>query len=92
MILSDIRNYLQQRGQASLSDISMHFDTPPEAVKGMLETWIRKGRVQRRLANPSCGSSCSQCGPATTEIYQWQGSAGHAPGEPDSPLARFRKR
>jgi len=91
MILSDIRNYLQQRGQASLNDIAMHFDTPPEAVKGMLEIWIKKGRVQRHLANPSCGSSCSQCAPATTEIYEWVGSVSLQPGERALPLPTFCK-
>ena len=91
MILSDIRNYLQQRRQASLSDIAMHFDTPPEAVKGMLETWTRKGRVKRHLATPSCGSSCSQCAPATTEIYEWVGSASLQPGERALPLPTFCK-
>ena len=91
MILSDIRNYLQQRGQASLSDIAMHFDTPPEAVKGMLEIWIRKGRVRRHLAHPSCGSSCSQCAPTSTEIYQWMGSGSYQPGERVLPLPGFCK-
>lgn len=71
MILSDIRDYLRQRGQATLSDIAMHFDTDPDAVRGMLEVWIRKGRVRKQMATSSCGSSCSQCDPARTEIYSW---------------------
>ena len=73
MILSDIKQYLQQRGQASLADIATHFDTSADAVRGMLETWVRKGRVKRHLASASCGSSCSQCDPASTEIYEWVG-------------------
>jgi len=93
MILSDIRNYLQQRGQASLSDIAVHFDTPPEAIKGMLDIWVRKGRIQRHLANPSCGSRCCYCATATTEIYEWVGSARveHQPGERVLPLPTFCK-
>ncbi|HFD80041.1 MAG TPA: sugar metabolism transcriptional regulator [Gammaproteobacteria bacterium] len=74
MILSDIRRYLERRGQATLADIALHFDTDPQAVRGMLEIWIRKGKVQRRSATAACGSSCSQCDPATTEIYVWGGS------------------
>ena len=81
MILSQIRDYLQQRGEASLEDIARHFDTPPEAVRGMLETWMKKGRVQRHRAAPSCGTSCTQCDPAATEFYQWSGPGGHPPGE-----------
>ncbi len=73
MILSDIRRYLEQRGQATLADIALHFDASPDAVRGMLEVWMRKGRVQRRMATGSCGSSCNQCAPAATEIYVWGG-------------------
>jgi len=78
MILSDIKQYLQQRGQASLADIATHFDTSTDAVRGMLEIWVRKGRVTCRLASASCGSSCSSCDPAATEIYQWVGAGGPA--------------
>ena len=71
MILSDIRDYLQQRGQATLADIALHFDTDPDAVRGMLDIWIRKGKAHRKMATASCGSSCSQCDTAATEIYVW---------------------
>ena len=77
MILSDIKHYLQQRGQATLADISTHFETSADAMRGMPETWVRKGRINRHLANASCGSSCSKCNPASTEIYEWVG-----PGRP----------
>jgi len=77
MILSDISRYLEQRGQATLADIALHFDADAGAVRGMLDVWIRKGRVHRRMATASCGSSCSQCDPAVTEIYVW----GNAPGD-----------
>jgi len=71
MILSQIRDYLQQRGQCTLSDIALHFDTDAGAVRGMLEIWIRKGKVEKRSATASCGSSCQSCDPATTELYYW---------------------
>ena len=71
MILSDIRQYLEQRGQASLGDIALHFDADPDAVRGMLQAWIRKGKVIRRASTASCGSSCQQCDSASTELYIW---------------------
>ena len=74
MILSDIRNYLQDRGQSSLSDIALHFDIEPDAARGMLDIWIRKGMLQRRAATSSCGTNCSQCDTAATEIYVWESS------------------
>jgi len=71
VILSEIRRYLEQRGQASLSDIALHFDADPDAVRGMLEAWIRKGKVLRRSSTASCGSTCQSCDAANTELYVW---------------------
>jgi putative ferrous iron transport protein C len=71
MILSDIRKYLEQRGQASLADIALHFHADPDAVRGMLEAWIRKGKVIRRASSASCGSTCQSCNPAGNELYIW---------------------
>ena len=71
MILSQIRDYLKQRGQCTLSDIALHFDTDANAVRGMLDVWIKKGKVEKRSATESCGSSCQSCDPAATEIYIW---------------------
>ncbi len=78
MILADIKRYLEQRGQAALADIALHFDADPEAVRGMLEVWMRKGRVHRQMANAACGSACHQCDSAVTEIYVWGEAQGAA--------------
>ncbi len=69
MILSDIQKYIEKQGQASLADIVLHFDAEPEAVRGMLNIWIRKGKILQQKATPSCGSSCSECDTTSTEIY-----------------------
>ena len=71
MILAEIRDYLKQRGQCTLSDIALHFDTDADAVRGMLDIWIKKGKVEKRSATASCGTSCQSCDPATTEVYVW---------------------
>ena len=75
MILADIRSYLEQRGQASLADIALYVDADPDAVRGMLDVWIRKGKVQRQQATASCGTSCSSCDSSSTEIYLWSSAA-----------------
>ena len=72
MILADIKAYLRQRGQASLADLALHFDSEPEALRGMLEVWIRKGRVRKIQLGGSCGG-CSECDPTAGETYQWIG-------------------
>jgi hypothetical protein len=74
MILSRVRDYLKQRGQCTLSDIALHFDTDADAVRGMLDVWIKKGKVERRYATASCGTSCQSCDPAATEVYVWKAS------------------
>lgn len=71
MILSQVRDYLKQRGQCTLSDIALHFDTDADAVRGMLDVWIRKGKVKKTSATESCGTSCQSCDPAATEVYSW---------------------
>jgi len=72
MILSQVRDYLKQRSQCTLSDIALHFDTDADAVRGMLDIWVRKGKVEKRSATASCGTSCQSCDPATTEVYFWR--------------------
>lgn len=72
MILSDVRDYLKQRGQCSLSDIALHFNTDTETIRGMLDIWIKKGKVEKRSATSACGTSCQSCDPASTEIYFWR--------------------
>ena len=75
MILADIRNYLEERGQASLRDIALHFDLEPDAARGMLAVWEKKGKLGRLAANMSCGSACSQCDSAAGEVYFWVNAA-----------------
>lgn len=71
MILADIKRYLMERRQATLEDIALHCDAEADAVRGMLEQWIRKGKVARRMAGKSCGASCNKCDAAAVEIYLW---------------------
>ncbi|MES9823977.1 MAG: FeoC-like transcriptional regulator [Candidatus Thiodiazotropha endolucinida] len=71
MMLSTIKDYLSQRGQATLAEIALHVDAEPDAVRGMLQQWIRKGRVEQRKVEAACGTSCNRCDPAAMELYIW---------------------
>ncbi len=73
MILSQVRDYLAERGQATLADIALHFDAEPGALRGILEQWERKGRVEKRKVEAACGTSCNRCDPAAMELYVWRG-------------------
>ena len=73
MILSDIKGYLQERKQATLSDLALHFDSDPEAMRGMLARWMEKGKVIKTVQSNGCKKGCSSCGcNATAEIYTWR--------------------
>lgn len=71
MILSDIGRFVEERQQATLGEIARHFEAQPDAVRGMLEIWIRKGAIYKQLATASCGTTCQQCNVDSIEIYTW---------------------
>jgi len=67
--------YLAAQRRAALLDLSHHFDSNPEAVRGMLSVLERKGRVRRLAGATACNRGCGQCEEAATEIYEWIGSS-----------------
>ncbi|GLS06204.1 hypothetical protein GCM10007860_33740 [Chitiniphilus shinanonensis] len=81
MTPSDIRQYLRERGQASLADLAAHFDAEPDAVRDVIAHWVRKGRVSE-IGGASCGKSCCGCGTTASVAYRW-----HEAGEEVIPIA-----
>ena len=74
MILSAIKSHLRAHKRLPLGDLALHFDTDPDAMRAMLDQWIRKGRVERIDINVCCGRSCcGACDAAAVECYQWKG-------------------
>lgn len=73
MILSDLRRYLQQKRRAPLNDLVLYFQVDADALRGMLDKWISKGKVRLAASNRSCGTTCCKCDPTLTEIYEWIG-------------------
>jgi predicted ArsR family transcriptional regulator len=67
-MLSAIRKYLSQHHTASLDDIARHLDAEPDAVRGMLDHWVIRGKVCRI---PTACGGCTQCDPTTIETYRW---------------------
>ncbi len=72
MTPSEVKRYLSERKLAPLSDIALHFDLEPDTVRGLLEHWLRKGRV-RIHREPGCKSGgCGGCGEhVDREVYEW---------------------
>lgn len=72
-MLSQLRDYLSTRKRAAIGDLAVRFDADPDAVRGMLDTWMRKGKVRRvGPAAADCGG-CHKCDPVSLEIYEWVG-------------------
>ena len=81
MILSEIKRYLMERQHATLIDIAHHIGSEPDAVRGMLEQWIRKGKVVKHMAGSACGSGCNKCEDTVTEVFEWVGGSDDEAGE-----------
>ncbi|WP_206199348.1 FeoC-like transcriptional regulator [Parasulfuritortus cantonensis] len=64
---------LKQRKRASVIDMALGLDASPDALKGMLATLERKGRVRRLAAGTGCANGCCKCDPKTLELYEWVG-------------------
>lgn len=71
MILSDLRAYLKQQQRVSMADLVAHFHADAEALRGMLALLINKGYVHLMPLSSQCGTSCCQCDPLLTELYEW---------------------
>jgi len=70
MSLTDIRTYLVANGCASLPDMARHFETDATVLRGMLEVWVRKGRVHIRPPEGTC-DGCTACRTRCAEVYEW---------------------
>ncbi len=81
-MLTDLKDYLSQRRAASLTEIARRFATDPEAVRPMLDHWVRKGKVQR-TGGAMC-QGCSACAASDVEFYAWVGANPDAKPRPGS--------
>ena len=53
--------------------MALHFRTSPEAMRGMLAVWVKKGKVTAFAAGRACGD-CHTCDTSLAEIYEWNGN------------------
>jgi len=74
MILTQVRDYLKQRGQAPLRDMALEFSMDQDALRPIVEQWVAKGKVEKMPEGSACGGGCNNCEPQSIELYQWIGS------------------
>jgi hypothetical protein len=81
-ILRRVRSYMELHRRATLGDLALHFNTPAPAMRGMLETWERKGRIRRLEVRATCNVSCPlACDDTSMTIYAWVDRSGSTPAE-----------
>ena len=71
MVLRELRDYLRLNRRVLLTDMSNRFDMEPDAIRGMLQKWISKGKLRKLSGDLSCSNGCCKCDPATLELYEW---------------------
>ena len=70
LTLMTIKQYLVKQKQASLSQLTTHFQTDKQTIEPMLKHWIRNNLLIKE--NLSClGCSTNNCNDKTV-IYKWQ--------------------
>jgi len=71
-ILRDVRDYLKNRQRASLDDLCHHFESSPDAMRGILDQWVIRGQI-RHCPPSACGQCSVSCASAPGDTYEWQG-------------------
>lgn len=71
MLLSDIKQYLQNQPSQTLLALSRHFQIEADVLRDMLAVLVRKGQVKQCTKTPRCGTKCHQCTLLVTEMYEW---------------------
>ncbi len=70
MLLKELQTHLKQNRRASLAELEHQFHIEADALRGMLNQLIRKGRVCK-VDGQACGG-CHSCAPETIEFYEWK--------------------
>ena len=72
MLLSELNGYFARHKRVCMADLVNHFNSQPEALRGMLDMLVAKKRIKRVAVQMDCGA-CSKCDPKLLEIYEWAG-------------------
>ena len=62
MLITEIKQLVNERNSMSLRELAIHFKMEPEAIAPALDLLVKKGSVEIiDLKCASCKSSCSGC-------------------------------
>jgi hypothetical protein len=84
-MLSQVLRELQaNQGTLRLEELAARVNMEPSALKGIIDLWVSKGRLQIATDEPS-DSACPSCGPVTKTCAPTCG-AGSCPGAAACPF------
>ena len=73
MLIKILREIEKSKGSVSLQELSRRLNIDPGVLDGMLEHWVRKGRLQKAVAGYAANcedtaacTACKLCPPART--------------------------
>lgn len=72
VLLSELKSYLSARRRVPIADLVNRFGVEADALRGMLNILIGKGRV-RRLDDGEICAGCAKCEAYLLETYEWIG-------------------
>ena len=72
MILSELRDYIGERGCVPLGDLCRRFDVDEPTLRGMLGIWERKNKLRILPPGGTC-SGCTTCSPGLRQVCEWIG-------------------
>lgn len=70
-MLRQLKLHFQLNNVLSLYDVMLRFNVDEMLARQLLQHWLKKGCVCPAERKANCGTSCQQCHPAMTEMYQW---------------------
>lgn len=71
-MLFELRDFIQKQGLVSSTQLAREFQLDEEALKPMLNCWVKKGCIKSLNAPQACKSPCSRCR-SSIEYYQFVG-------------------
>ena len=74
MILSELQTYITEQHRVSLAQMELRFGIDANALRGMLNYLIHKGRIYKLPAPYRC-HGCTVCSTESLEFYEWVASA-----------------
>ena len=71
-----LKKYLMNHDEVSLEELSTYLSEDPSVVQDMLEHFIRKGYLTKKIPSRPCDNCAMGCsgGLDSLTVYQWQKS------------------